>query len=83
MSGGDHLILSVRETPVSTKDTETGRGGSCLHRQKGTSLVTVALLPESRDRKISPGAPVPLATGAWGVAGGDLRLLLLLHGLHE
>ena len=79
MSGGEHLVLSTHGTPVSAEDTEAGRGRSCLHRQTGPSLVTVVLLPESRDGEISPGAPVPLATGARGAAGGDLGLPLLHH----
>lgn len=39
-----------------------------------------ALLPESRDGDISPGAPGALAMGArGGAAGSDLRLPLLHH----
>lgn len=69
MSGGEQLIFSTRETPVSTKATEAGRGRSCLHRQTGTSLVMAALLLESRDGDISPGAPGALAMGARGGRG--------------
>lgn len=75
VSGGEHLILSARETPVGPKDTEAGRGRSCPRRETGTLLATVALLPASNDGEMSPGAPEPPATGAW--QGHGLRLLLL------
>lgn len=68
--------MSSHGVPVGAKAREAGRGRSCLKRETGPSL---ALLPESRDGQMSPGAPEPLqqeSGGPWAEAAADL----LPHG---